>query len=126
MIVSNSSVVLHRGVEMYALVIASGSVTTTEPNLHVRQSCIKDQMDLPDVDRRFSFAQEVGQILLRLESTISFQEVKAREFCMSAIKHVQGFNTLTDVTSPIRRFLDQAITPAVGVGDPQSVNDVWT
>jgi hypothetical protein len=111
---------------MFVLVIASGSVTTTEPNLHVRQACNKNQMNLPNVDWRFSFAQEVGQILLGLESTISFQEVKARDFCMSATKHVQGFNTLTDVTSPIRRFLDQAITPAVGVGDPQSVNDVWT
>jgi hypothetical protein len=111
---------------MFVLVIASGSVTTTEPNLHVRQACNKNQMNLPNVDWRFSFAQEVGQILLRLESTISFQEVEARDFFMSAIKYVQEYTTLTNITSPIRRFLDQAITPAVGVRDPQSVNDVWT
>jgi hypothetical protein len=83
-------------------------------------------MNLPNVDWRFSFAQEVGQILLGLESTISFQEVEARDFFMSAIKYVQEYTILTNITSPIRRFLDQAITPAVGVRDPQSVNDVWT
>lgn len=110
---------------MFVLVIASGSVTTTEPNLHVRQSRTR-RPNLPNVDWRFSFAQEVGQILLGLESAISFQEVKARDFFMSAIKHVQGYTTLTDITSPIRRFLDQAIAPAVSVRDPKSVNDVWT
>jgi hypothetical protein len=45
---------------MYVLVIASGSVTTTEPNLHVRQSCHKIKVYLPDVDWRIPFAQEVG------------------------------------------------------------------
>jgi hypothetical protein len=111
---------------MSILVIASGSVTTTEPNLLVRQPCTKDRLDIPNVDWRISFAQEVGQILFGLESTISLQEIEARDFFISAITIVQGLNTLTDVTSPIRRFLNQAITPAVGVRDPQSVNDVWT
>lgn len=111
---------------MYVLVIASGSVTTTEPNLHVRQSRRKTQVHSPNVDWRFSFAQEVGQILIGLETTISFQEVEAGDFFVSTTTHVQEYTTLTDVTSPIRRFLDQAITPAVGVRDPQSVNDVWT
>jgi len=111
---------------MFVLVIASGSVTTTEPNLHVRQSYPEYHVDVPDVNWRFSFTQEVGQILLGLEATVSFQEVKARDFFMSAIKIVQAWTTLTDITSPIRRLLDQAITPAVGVRDPESVNDVWT
>jgi hypothetical protein len=86
MIVSILVSISHKGEGMAVLVIASGSVTTTEPNLYVRQSRRKIQVHSPDVDRRFSFAQEVGQILLGLESTISFQEVEARDFFMSAIK----------------------------------------
>jgi hypothetical protein len=78
---------------MAVLVIASGSVTTTEPNLHVRQHCPKIKLYLPNVDWRFSFAQEVGQILLGLESTVSLQEVEARDFFRSAIKYVQEYTT---------------------------------
>jgi len=74
---------------MYVLVIASGSVTTTEPNLHVRQSRRKTQVHSPNVDWRFSFAQEVGQILLGLETTISLQKVEAGNFYISANERAQ-------------------------------------
>jgi hypothetical protein len=111
---------------MNVLVIASGSVTTTEPNLHVRQSCHKIKVYSPNVDWRIPFAQEVGQILLRLEATLSLQEVEARYFFHQLSNTTKAYTTLTDIPSPIRRFLNQAIAPTVCIGDPQSVNNVWT
>lgn len=60
-------------------VIAAASSTTTDPKLVVSHTHKKVLIFLPDIYRRLSFLQELGQLVVRLEVAIALEEVEARD-----------------------------------------------
>ena len=67
------------------LVIASGSVTTTDPKLDAIRWFVESEYCSPYIYGRFSLGQEICQILIRLKAALSFEEVESRDFCKSAV-----------------------------------------
>jgi hypothetical protein len=71
-------------------VTTSGFSTGTEPNLILSKVDIPSQADLPNVDRRFSRFQELGQVLWRGVRSCIFKEVKPGYICSISVSHDKG------------------------------------